>query len=94
VRLALGSDLNPGSSFCESLVVPMWLATTHYQMSVEEAWLAVTRNAAAALALPTPAGQLTVGARGDLIVWRTREPAEIPYRYAANLVEQVIVGAA
>jgi imidazolonepropionase len=92
VRLALGSDLNPGSSYCDSLVVPMWLATTHYQMSVEEAWLAVTRNAAAALAVDS--GRLAVGARGDLVIWRSREPAEIPYRYTANLVEQVLVGAA
>lgn len=92
VRFAIGSDLNPGSSYCESLIVPMWLATTHYQMTVDEAWLGVTRHAAAALAVS--AGCLTVGARGDLVIWRSRDPAEIPYRYTANLVEQVIVGAA
>ena len=92
VRMAVASDLNPGTSYCESLVVPMWLATTHYQLSVDEAWLGVTRHAAAALAID--AGRLTPGARGDLVIWRAKDPAEIPYRYAANLVDQVLVGAA
>ena len=90
VPLAIGSDLNPGSSYCESLVVPMWLATTHYQMTVEEAWLGVTRHAAAALGID--AGALVVGGRGDLVMWRCTDPAEVPYRYASALVEQVLAG--
>jgi imidazolonepropionase len=30
VPMAVGSDLNPGTSMCETLPVQMWLATTHY----------------------------------------------------------------
>src|SRR5262249_51792031 len=58
VALAIASDLNPGSSYCETLPIQMWLAATHFGMTVDEAWLGVTRHAARALAVPD-AGTLT-----------------------------------
>jgi imidazolonepropionase len=90
VRMAVATDLNPGSSHCETLPIQMWLATTHFGMSVEEAWLGVTRHAAAALGV-TDAGTLVTGARADFVVWRCEEPAHVPYRYGTNLVETVCV---
>lgn len=94
VAMAVASDLNPGSSFCESLPIQLWLATTHFQMSVEEAWLGVTRSAARALGR-NDLGTLAVGAAGDLIVWRCRDPAMVPYRYGArDLIGDVYVGGA
>ena len=92
VALAVASDLNPGSSYCETLPIQMWLATTHLGMTVDEAWLGVTRHAARALGL-AGAGALTRGARADLIVWACDEPAHIPYRYgaAAQLIDAVVV---
>jgi imidazolonepropionase len=91
VALAVASDLNPGSSFCETLAIQMWLATTHFGMTVDEAWLGVTRHAARALGVR--AGVLERGARGDLIVWGCDEPAYVPYRYgaAARLIDAVFV---
>ncbi|MGE5186411.1 MAG: imidazolonepropionase [Acidobacteriota bacterium] len=88
VAMAVATDLNPGSSYCETLPIQMWLATTHYGMTVDEAWLGVTRHAAKALAR-TGAGTLAAGAPADLIVWHADEPAAVPYRYGANLVEHV-----
>ena len=92
VALAVASDLNPGSSYCETLPIQMWLATTHLGMTVDEAWLGVTRHAARALGL-AGAGALTRGARADLIVWACDEPAHIPYRYGAavQLIDAVFV---
>ncbi len=89
VPLAVASDLNPGSSYASSLPVQMWLATTHFSMSVEEAWLGVTRIAARALGL-VDRGLLVPGARADLVVWNAEHPAEIPYRYGSNLVDRVV----
>jgi imidazolonepropionase len=86
---ALGTDLNPGSSFSESLPLQMWLATTHLGLTVEEAWLAVTRHGARAAGRPQ-AGQLTLGAPGDVVVWDVPEPEMIPYHYGANHVAHVI----
>ena len=94
VRLAIASDLNPGSSFSSALPLQMWLATTHFAMTVEEAWLGVTRHASAALGLGDAAGVLRPGARADLVLWRCTEPGDVPYRYGSNLVAQVYVGGA
>lgn len=88
VAMAVASDWNPGTSWAEGLATPMWLATTHYGMTVEEAWLGVTRHAATALRRPD-VGVLRAGARADFVVWDTDEPAAIPYRIGADLVSEV-----
>lgn len=92
VALAVASDLNPGSSYCETLPIQMWLATTHFGMTVDEAWIGVTRHAARALAIP--GGTLTAGARADAILWTCDDPAHVPYRYAAatQLIDTIFVG--
>jgi imidazolonepropionase len=92
VALAVATDLNPGTSYCESLPLAMWLATTHYGMTVEEAWLGVTRIAARALDREAELGRLGAGARADVVVWNTDEPAEIPYHVGANLCAAVWTG--
>ncbi|RMH39724.1 MAG: imidazolonepropionase [Deltaproteobacteria bacterium] len=89
VALAVGTDLNPGTSFSEALPLQMWLATTHYGMTVDEAWLGVTRAAARALGRHD-VGRLAPGTRADLVVWDAASPAEIPYHYGVNLVSRVV----
>jgi imidazolonepropionase len=93
VAMAVASDLNPGSSYCETLPVQLWLATTHFGMTVDEAWLGVTRHAARALGA-ADVGTITCGARGDLLVWACDDPAHVPYRYgaAARLIDAIFVG--
>jgi imidazolonepropionase len=91
VALAVATDLNPGTSCGETLPIQMWLASTHYGMTVEESWLGVTRVAARALGR-TDRGVLAAGARADVVTWNTDEPAAIPYRYSANLADTVITG--
>jgi imidazolonepropionase len=90
VRFALGTDLNPGSSWCHSLAIQMWLACTHLGLTVDEAWLAVTRIGAQAAGRPE-AGQLIAGAPGDLVIWQVADPRMVPYRYGSNLVGRVII---
>ena len=91
VAMAIASDLNPGSSYCEALPIQLWLATTHYGMTLDEAWLGVTRHAAKALGLVDGIGTLAVGAPADFVVWRCEDPAAVPYRYGAPLVDEVYV---
>ena len=90
IPMAIASDMNPGSSNCETLPIQMWLATTHYGMSVEEAWLGVTRHAAKALALHG-VGTLVTNAPADVVIWNCDEPAHVPYRYGTNLVDRVFI---
>jgi imidazolonepropionase len=90
IPMAIASDMNPGSSNCETLGVQMWLAMTHYQMSLEETWLGVTRHAAKALALDG-VGTLAPDAPADLVIWNCDDPAQVPYRYGTNLVDRVFI---
>ncbi|MBI4508349.1 MAG: imidazolonepropionase [Deltaproteobacteria bacterium] len=88
--MALGTDMNPGSSMTESLPLQMWLAMTHLGMTVDEAWLGVTRHAARAAGRPE-AGRIAPSAPADLVGWRTPDPAHVPYHYGENHVRGVIV---
>ncbi|MEO6773526.1 MAG: imidazolonepropionase [Kofleriaceae bacterium] len=89
VAMAVATDLNPGTSWSELLPLQMWLATTHFAMTVDEAWLGVTRHAATALGL-ADTGVLTPGARGDCVVWKCDRPVDVCYRMGPSLVAYVI----
>jgi len=90
VAMAIATDLNPGSSFSENLPLQLWLATTHFAMTVEEAWLGVTVYAARALGL-VDRGRLAVGLRADLCIWDAAHPAEVAYHYGAQRPTRVAV---
>jgi imidazolonepropionase len=75
VQLVVASDANPGTSPTESLPLALALAVRLYGLSPDEAILAATRHAAAALQLGDR-GVLRVGARADLAVW------DLPHEWA------------
>jgi imidazolonepropionase len=91
VAMAIATDLNPGSSYTEALPLQLWLAATHYGMTVPEVWLGVTRHAARALGR-SDRGMIAPGARADLCVWDAGHPAEIAYHYGAQRPSRVIIG--
>jgi len=66
--VALATDFNPGSSFCESLPLVMNLACTRLGLSPAEALTACTANAAHVLGLDGEAGRLSPGYRADVLV--------------------------
>jgi len=88
-RVALGTDCNPGSSLTESLPLMMSLGCMQMGFSCEQAWLAVTREAAHALDRPD-AGRLSAGACGDLVVWRAEDHREVPQHFGVPLVRAVV----
>lgn len=69
VRLVIASDANPGTAPTESLPLAMALAVRSYGLSVAEALLGVTREAAASLGLAGTCGAIHPGLRADLTVW-------------------------
>ena len=89
VRIALGTDCNPGSSMTECLPLQMSLACMQMGMTVEEAWAAVTTNAARAIGR-ADLGQVIPGARADLCVFACDDPAYVPYHYATNHLRCVL----
>lgn len=94
VPIALGTDCNPGSSFAESMAAMISLSCSLERLTVPEGIAGATRNAAAALALEGEIGSLAPGMRADFLVLRAEHPAEVPYRFATNLVEKVVKGGA
>ena len=66
--VALATDFNPGSSFCESLPIVMNLACTRLGLSPAEAFSACTANAAHVLGLDGVAGRLAPGYLADILV--------------------------
>jgi len=76
VPIAIGTDLNPGSSPVHDLWAAATLATLIQGLTMEEALLGITRNAAIALGIPN-AGWVGEGARADLALF-SPPPGEPP----------------
>ncbi len=89
VAVALGTDLNPGSSYTSSLPLMMSLACTQMQVSCEEAWRAVTCDAARCLGLDD-VGRVAAGCRADLVVFEAPDYRYVPYHYGDNHARVVI----
>jgi imidazolonepropionase len=83
LRLALATDLNPGSSPAPSLLLMLNMGCTLFRLTVAEALLGVTRNAAAALGLGDR-GVLAPGMRCDLAMFAVSRPAELAYWIGRN----------
>lgn len=86
VRVALSTDLNPGSSPTQNLWLMATMGCSQLHMSAEEVILAITIQAAAALALEGEVGSLEVGKKADILILDETRYVEIPYRYGMNPV--------
>ena len=94
VRVALSTDLNPGTSYSENLQLVVALACALLGMTPEEAVLGVTRHAAAALSREGIVGSLAPGARADLVVLEAKSYVDLAYHYGVNLARAVVAGRA
>ena len=90
-RMALSTDMNPGSSPALSLLLMLNLGCTLFRLTVPEALLGVTRHAAAALGLKDR-GVLAEGMRCDLALYRIERPAELCYWLGGNPCVGRVVG--
>jgi imidazolonepropionase len=90
IPVALGTDFNPGTSPTSSMPLVMTLACLELGLTAAEALVAVTINAAHALALGDEIGSLERGKAADLVIWRVPTIDQIPYWPAADLVQSVI----
>jgi len=90
--LALASDLNPGTTWCESMQMVVALACRYMRLTPAQAIAAATINAARALALDAQVGSLEAGKQADLLVLEVPDYRHLGYRYGTNLVQTVIKG--
>jgi len=89
--VAIGTDLNPGSSPLFSAVAAMSLAVRMNGLTAAEALTASTVNAAAALGL-YDVGRLEVGMAADVLVLEGADWRDLAYTLGKNAVSEVWVG--
>jgi imidazolonepropionase len=88
--LAIASDLNPGTTWCESMQMVIALACRYMQLTPAQAIAAATINAAAAIQREDTVGSLEVGKQADLVILDIPDYRHLGYRYGVNLAHKVI----
>lgn len=91
VKVALATNFNPGSAPSQNIFLAMNLACLKMGLTIEEAFQAVTINAATALRLQDRIGSLEVGKQADIVILKTSDYRGVVYSLGENLVEEVIV---
>ncbi len=94
VTLALATDFNPGTCYCENMQMVISLACQEDRLTPDEALYAATMGGAAALGLQGEVGSLEPGKSCDFIVLDAESRHELPYHFGVNLVTGAIVGGA
>jgi imidazolonepropionase len=89
--VALASDFNPGSSFCESLPLVCSLACTQLGLSPAEALAACTVNAAYVLARGDSLGRLAPGYRADVVLLDAPDWRHLAYHVGGDLLAGVVL---
>ena len=90
--VALGTDLNPGTSPIHSMPFVMALACRIYGFRPLEALAAATVNAAHVLGMGDRVGRLVPGFRADVVVLDVPSFEEVPYRPDRDPVGAVVCG--
>ena len=91
--VAIGTDLNPGSSPLFSVAAAMSLAVRMNGLTAAEALTASTANAAAALGLANT-GRLEAGLAADLLVLESSDWRDLAYTLGHNIVSEVWIAGA
>ena len=91
VTVALGTDCNPGTSWCESMPYAIQLACLLLGLSVEDALRAATRGSAQSLRR-SDVGVVVPGAWGDFAVLAAEHEADLVAHLGAPAVRATVVG--
>jgi imidazolonepropionase len=88
--LAIATDLNPGTAWCETMQFAAALACRYMKLTPAQALAAATINAAAAIGLADRVGSLEPGKDADIILLDAPDYRHLGYRFGSNLVCAVI----
>jgi imidazolonepropionase len=90
--LAIATDYNPGSAPSGNMNFVVSAACVKLKLTPEEAINAATINGAYAMGISNMYGSITRGKKANLIITKPlNHYSEIPYAFAHNPVEQVII---
>jgi imidazolonepropionase len=90
--IALATDFNPGSAFCESLPLVCALAVVQLRLTPAEALAAATVNAAHVLRRADRVGRLAAGYEANCTLLRAPDWRYLTYHLGGDLIEAVVVG--
>ncbi len=90
VAVVAATDFNPGSSPTESMPAVMWFACLLAGLTVDEAIVATTLNAAHSLGLAGETGSIEAGKRADLVVHAVPNRYHLVYRFGVPRVRTVV----
>ncbi len=88
--LALATDINPGTTWNESMQFCVALACRYLKLTQAQALAAATLNAAHAIGRGGSIGSLEIGKQADVLIMDVPDYRLIGYRYGTNLVHTVI----
>ncbi len=89
-EVALASDFNPGSCTINSLPQIMFLAMSYCNMTFEQTFKAVTRNAAKAVNRESEIGLIKEDYNADILFWDIDSIYEIPYWFNSDRIIKII----
>ena len=92
VRMAVATDLNPGSSPIASLQAVMHMSAVLFGLTPDEVLAGVTSNAAAALGCDDGTGTLAPGAPADFSVWSLEDAGLLAYQLGGLGPDAVFIG--
>ncbi len=90
IDMAIATDSNPGTAPTTNLLQCLHMACTQFGLTVEEAILGVTINAAKALGIDDDKGSIEIGKVAEMVLWDTTEVADLVYWQGHNKAKQLI----
>ncbi|NOT55447.1 MAG: imidazolonepropionase [Deltaproteobacteria bacterium] len=88
--LALATDCNPGTAWCESMPFVVALACRYLHLTPAQAVAAATINAAYAAGVGDRVGSVEVGKQADVLVLDIPDYRHVGYRFGTNVVRTVV----
>jgi imidazolonepropionase len=90
--VALATDFNPGTCYCENMQMAIALACQGMKLTPSQALRAATMGGAAALGRTNQVGSLEAGKWCDLLILDGEGHHELGYHFGVNIVREVVVG--
>lgn len=88
--LALATDCNPGTAWCENMQFVIALACRALRLSPAQAIAAATINSAAAIQRADRIGSIEPGKQADMVLLSVNDYRHLGYRFGNNLVNTVV----